>query len=176
MECFNKDLVKDFPLEPGVSALKIRDKIYAVRYEKDAESKRKRRVYLGVVVDNDYYPMDKYKALFLKSGAKREMPVGAIAVKPQKAPRSNYLNEILKDVSNKSSVPKGKYIRAKKDRDSIYIIDVRYFIVDGKRKHITKYLGKIIDGKYYKMDEYRAKFKRARKVSSNTVKEVCHEQ
>ncbi len=127
--------------------------------------KIRREIILGRIIDGTYYPMDEYHRLFHRTGRKINDIETPQPVKPgKKNPsrgkrRDGTLMPQPQDIENFPFEIEGA--RPLVVSGNLYVVTSRFYkTADGKRKEERHYLGRVIEGRYYSRDEYRATFDR----------------
>lgn len=162
--------ITDFPWEvPGAKVMRKGAHIYVVEYydATDARGKAvKRHRNLGRVVGNSYVSMADFQKKYLRGGKERSVPEArqvrryTMPEKPQRRHKPTYQAglpspEEIQDFP--AEVEKARVVRQGK---SLYVVTTEYYRSAGVNRHIHHYLGRIKDGRFYTMADYRRLFDR----------------
>lgn len=123
---------------------------------------------IGKVVDNRYYSMEEYLQKFKRNGEPR--------IPEPKTPNRSYVRtKPFSEVKRKApkyaeglpapamvknfphDVEGARIVRVQK---IYYVVTTRYFRENGSGRHQYTYLGRVVDGEFFTMEQYRKLFKR----------------
>ncbi len=163
---FDRSQIKNFPTEKGLTTYKKQGKIYIVKESKIRDLKSEKlvtkRTIVGRIVDSSYYSMDEFHAKFKRDLSLREIPENAQPTRKKAHTLKKSLkrhNLELKDIKN---MPKMDNLSVFKQDGFLYVLIRKSYIQDGKRKEQRTYLGKIIDSKFYTMEQCKLLNNKAR--------------
>ncbi len=134
--------------------------------------KRSTSINLGRIVDNVFYTMDEYHQKFKRSGKKREPDQARLKnrtyvrrkpkedAKPKPAPRYAPNLPDKTQVENFPHDIEGARIINTTSGIGFYVVTTTYYRANGNNLHVHKYLGRIMDNRFYTMEEYRRTFKK----------------
>ncbi|MCR5814804.1 MAG: hypothetical protein K6G15_09985 [Desulfovibrio sp.] len=158
--------IENFPFDvKGAFVRRVGAYVYvAITYTKvDENGKKLSRCHdIGRVVDNKYYPMEEFWRTFMRGGKRREKPSDVVvraytklAPGTVRRPKPKY-QEGLPDPATIENyphdVPGARILRNGK---ILYVVVTTYYRTNGSNRHVHQYLGKIRDGRFYTMEEYR---------------------
>ena len=162
---FDRSQIKNFPNQKGLTSYKKQGKIYIVKESKIRDLKSEKlvtkRTIVGRIIDSTYYSMDEFHAKFKRDLSLREpdnaLPTRKKAHTLEKSLKRHNLE--LKDIKN---MPKMDNLSVFKQDGFLYVLIRKSYIQDGKRKEQRTYLGKIIDSKFYTMEQCKLLNNKAR--------------
>lgn len=177
--------IKNFPSDnPKARVMRIGNNLYVAVLEKKVSQAgkvvRANRT-LGKVVDNVFYTMDEYHALFKRDGTPRvavkdvekrtyirKTPVDER--KPIKPRRRADLPDPSTIENYPHDVEKSRIIM---EAGKLKVVVTSYYRLNGSGRHVYTYLGRIVDGRFYTNEEYAATFDKfgKRRVSVENIAE-----
>lgn len=167
------DGIKDFPYDnPNAKIVKRGKTPHLTVVERhqsfDVNGKyRDSQLSIGKIVDNRFYSMEEYQQLFKRNGEARGIPAQRAvrtyvrkhaydAAKYAKPFNPDYPKP--EDIANYPfDIPKAKVIKV---NTTFYVAITNNYFDNGKRKCERKLLGRIVDNRFYTIEEYRVKFNR----------------
>ncbi len=151
-------------------------KIYLVKKTRIGTYPSGRAIYsshnLGHVIDGVFYTMEEYLKTHKRTGELRvpDEPKTPnrkyVRKKPESERKPRKPPKYADNLPDKNAVenfphhiPKARIIN-NQSRTGFYVVVTEYYRADGKSHHLHHYLGRVVDNRFYTMDEYRATFKR----------------
>lgn len=129
-------------------------------YDKKTKKRTTVTSYLGRIVENVFYTMDEYKALFKKDGSLRTIPQEAVRPEKRTTATAHNAEALWIDRSRIIRLPHDSTLQFQRQGDNIYVFKREYYFLGNVRKESRRYIGKVKDGRFYTMTEYKEKFDR----------------
>ena len=176
----NPQEVENYPhhIERAIISRKSAENFYVVIRQKGDDNKWHETI-LGRIIDGRYYSMEEYHQTFHRSYKDNRRRLGETEETP--APTRKYIrHKPLTERRLKDGIvlPKPEEIenfpfevegaRLLMNKKVLYVVTSTFYkTADGKRKEDRRYLGRVVNGRFYTTDEYRTLFKRDGTLRNN---------
>lgn len=162
--------IVNFPHDiKGARLHKVGDILYVVIHGCEVTDGKRKVTHqiLGRVKDGVYYPIEEYRLKFSKRKAvERTENRVYVRHKERIYEKADHSKERIhefpspEEIENYPSPDEHPKARMVMQSGAIYVIECEYFRADGKNRQKRTYLGRVRDGRYYPMEEYKRLFPR----------------